>query len=61
MGDVAHELTARIVVGLDVFGHLVEGVGQVHDLAFALDPLNADREIPAAEPLRGLGDLLQRR
>ena len=60
VGDVAHELAARIVVGLDIFGHLVEGVGQVHDLAFALDPLDADREISSAEPLRGLGDLLQR-
>ena len=60
MGDVAHELAAGIVVGLDVLRHLVEGVGQIHHFALTFHALNTDREVPAAKPLGGIGDLLER-
>ena len=60
VGDVAHELAAGIVVGLDVLRHLVEGVGQIHHFALTFHALNTDREVPAAKPLGGIGDLLER-
>ena len=60
VGDVAHELTAGIVVGLDVLRHLVEGAGQIHHFALTFHALNTDREVPAAKPLGGIGDLLER-
>ena len=60
VGDVAHELAAGIVVGLDVLRHLVEGAGQIHHFALTFHALNTDREVPAAKPLGGIGDLLER-
>ena len=51
MGDVAHELTTGIVVGLNVLRHLVEGAGQIHHFALTFHALNTDREVPAAKPL----------
>ena len=60
MGDVAHELAAGIVVGLNVLRHLVEGVGQIHHFALTFHALDTDREVPAAKPLGGIGDLLER-
>ena len=60
MGDVAHELTPGVIVGLDVLRHLVEGAGKVCHLAIALHALHADGEVAAAKALGGIGHLLQR-
>ena len=60
MGDVAHELPAGVVRGLDILRHRVEGAGQVCDLAFPGDPLHPDRQVSAAETLGRIADLLQR-
>ena len=60
VGDVAHELTPGVIVGLDVLRHLVEGAGKVCHLAIALHALHADGEVAAAKALGGIGDLLQR-
>ena len=60
VGDVAHELTLGVIVGLDILRHLVEGAGKVCHLAITLHALHADGEVAAAKALGGIGDLLQR-
>ena len=60
VGDVAHELTAGVVVHLDVVCHAVEGAGKVGCLAFAFHPLHTDGKITAAKALGGIRHLLQR-
>jgi hypothetical protein len=53
-------LPLRVIVGLDIFRHLVKGAGKVCHFALALHALHAHREVAAAKALGGIRHLLQR-
>ena len=57
VGNIAHELTAGIIDGLQTHGHVVEGGGEIRQLHAAVHR-GAGCEIAAAQPPGGFADVL---